>query len=310
MLIFLGTYAALYGWKFAVALVYLIFVHECGHLYAARKLNIPTSPAIFIPFMGAVVGTKKQPKNAKEEAFIAYMGPLFGLLAFLPAVPLYMFTKDSFWALVIVLGSILNLFNLIPITPLDGGRIVSAISTKLWGLGLILLLVFAIWSQSFLAFVMMFLGLFQWSSIRKIQKNISDDRKRVIEYQEMLASLKNIAETSTYEHLQYFAKSLEKNLKEERELLETLDILNDEQEHEKEMSEEERERTREQKKQAFISGFEREVENIHKRVEQTASYYQTDGKTKLFTFLIYFGLAAVLGISSYLSFSLLPPALE
>ncbi len=98
-----------------------------------EKKGIPTSPAIFIPFMGALIGMKEMPKNAKDEAYIAYMGPLFGLLSFLPAIPLYIMTKEPFWALVILLGSMINFFNLIPVSPLDGGRIISVVSTKIWG---------------------------------------------------------------------------------------------------------------------------------------------------------------------------------
>lgn len=134
---------------------------------------------------------------------------------------------------------------------------------------------------------------------------MDEDRKRVKDYQGMLLSLKNIAATSTYEHLQYFAQSLSKDLKDEVKLHETLSILDEK--DEETLDDEEKGRQREQKKQAFIAAFEREVERIHNYVEQTAKYYQTDGKVKFRIFLIYAGLAIVLGICSYLSISLLPP---
>ena len=86
MFLSLGAYAVLYGWKFGVALIYLLFVHEMGHLWAAKRKGIPTSPAIFIPFMGALIGMKEMPKNAKDEAYIAYMG------AFRASV---IFTRDT-----------------------------------------------------------------------------------------------------------------------------------------------------------------------------------------------------------------------
>lgn len=305
MAIFLGTYALLYGWKFAVALVYLIFVHEYGHLFAAKRLKLQTSPAVFIPFMGAVVGMKERPKNAKDEAFLAYMGPLFGFLSFLPAIPLYILTKEPFWAFVIVLGAFINLFNLIPMSPMDGGRIAGAISTKFWAVGLVLLLGYGIWSKSVLVFIILFLGIIQWFSIRKEQKNVDDNRKQVEDYQSMLSSLKNIAATSTYEHLQYFAESLSRNLAAHEELQQTLRILDEE--YEEELTEEERAAKREEKKQQFISAFESEVEKIYTHVEQIASYYRIDTKTRVGIFFLYFGLVAVLGISSYLSINLLPP---
>ncbi len=104
MFLSLGAYAVLYGWKFGVALIYLLFVHEMGHLWAAKRKGIPTSPAIFIPFMGALIGMKEMPKNAKDEAYIAYMGAAFSdFCHFLPAIPLYIMTKEPFWALVILL---------------------------------------------------------------------------------------------------------------------------------------------------------------------------------------------------------------
>ncbi|EMT50624.1 hypothetical protein I532_21190 [Brevibacillus borstelensis AK1] len=137
MALSLGAYAMFYGWKFAAALVYLIFVHEMGHVIAARQKGIATSPAVFIPFAGAFIAMKDHPRDASTEAYLAYGGPLAGMLAFLPALPLYWWTQDPFWALVIYLGALLNLFNLLPVSPLDGGRIVSVLSTKIWLIGLI-----------------------------------------------------------------------------------------------------------------------------------------------------------------------------
>ncbi|HBI04710.1 MAG TPA: site-2 protease family protein, partial [Paenibacillaceae bacterium] len=81
MFVSVWVYALFYGWKFAVALVYLLFVHEMGHLMAAKKKGIKTSPAIFIPFLGALIGMKEKPKDAQTEAFVAYGGPLFGFLS-------------------------------------------------------------------------------------------------------------------------------------------------------------------------------------------------------------------------------------
>ena len=67
MFLSLGAYAVIYGWKFGVALIYLLFIHEMGHLWAAKRKGIPTSPAIFIPFMGALIGMKEMPKMQKMK---------------------------------------------------------------------------------------------------------------------------------------------------------------------------------------------------------------------------------------------------
>lgn len=162
VLLTISVYAMVYGWKFALALVYILVLHESGHLIAAKRKGIPTSPAIFIPFLGAVIGMKEKPKDAETEAFIAYGGPFFGMLAFLPAIPLYLYTKDPFWGLVIYLGSMLNLFNLFPVSPLDGGRIVSVLSPKVWLIGLIALVPLLFLSPDPILFLIFILGIFTW----------------------------------------------------------------------------------------------------------------------------------------------------
>lgn len=158
----LWAYAVFYGWKFAVALVYLIFVHEMGHIVAARRKGIPTSPAFFIPFVGALISIKKQPRDAATEAYLAYGGPLAGFISFVPAIILYEVNGDPFWALVIYLGALINLFNLIPVSPLDGGRIVSVLSTKIWLAGLLILVGIVILSPSPILFLVLFIGIFTW----------------------------------------------------------------------------------------------------------------------------------------------------
>ncbi|MFD0673814.1 site-2 protease family protein [Cohnella sp. GCM10027633] len=158
-----STYAIFFGWKFAVALVYLIFVHEMGHVVAARMKGIAVSPAIFIPFVGAMVSMKEQPRDAATEAFLAYGGPLAGLISFLPAIALYESTGDPFWALVIYMGALINLFNLLPVTPLDGGRIVSVLSTKIWLIGLgILVAIVILYPANPIMYIVLIVGVVGW----------------------------------------------------------------------------------------------------------------------------------------------------
>ncbi|MES1039429.1 site-2 protease family protein [Peribacillus simplex] len=158
----LGAYALVYGWKFAVALVYLIYIHEMGHLLAAKRKGIKTSNAIFIPFVGALIALKEEPKNANQEAYLAFGGPLLGTLAFLPAIPLFMMTENPFWLLVITLGAMINLFNLMPVHPLDGGRIVGVISTKLWVLGIIGMVVYLFLHPNPFLILFLLLGISKW----------------------------------------------------------------------------------------------------------------------------------------------------
>lgn len=163
MFVSLGGYALIFGWKFAFAIVYLIFVHEMGHLVAAKIKKIPTSPAIFIPFMGAAIGMDpKNIKDAKTEFFIAYGGPLAGLISIIPAFALYMMTQDPYWGLVIQLGALINLFNLFPVSPLDGGRIVTVLSTKIWFIGLLAMIPIIFLSPDPIIILIFIFGIFTW----------------------------------------------------------------------------------------------------------------------------------------------------
>lgn len=136
MLLTIGVYTAMWGWKFAVGFVLLIFVHELGHLVAAKQFNLPVGAPVFIPFMGAFIALKEAPKNAWIEACVGIGGPLLGTAGALVCHGIgLVFDAPLFVALAWV-GYWLNLFNLTPIGYLDGGRIVTALSPWLWIPGL------------------------------------------------------------------------------------------------------------------------------------------------------------------------------
>lgn len=164
MFISLGVYASIFGWRFAVAIVYCMAIHEMGHLIAMKIKKIPASPVVFIPFVGAAISIKGEIKDADTEAYIAYGGPLAGLLSIIPALPLYLWTGDSIFALIIYLGAFLNLFNLLPVSPLDGGRIAAALSTHIWGLGLLILLGLNFYQPSPILILVLIIGAITWFS--------------------------------------------------------------------------------------------------------------------------------------------------
>ncbi len=137
MLISIWAYAMFWGWPFAVGFVALLFIHEMGHVVALRMLGIKATAPMFIPFMGAYIGMKQLPKNAFDEAVMAYGGPLLGTLGAIGCAGAGLLTGNPFWYALAMSGFLLNLFNLLPISPLDGGRIIGVISPKLWILGLI-----------------------------------------------------------------------------------------------------------------------------------------------------------------------------
>ena len=136
MLISIWAYAMFWGWSFAAGFVMLIFIHEMGHVLALRMMGIRASAPMFIPFIGAHIVMQKMPKNAFAEAVAAYGGPLLGTIGAIACVGIGMATGNLFWYALASSGFLLNLFNLLPISPLDGGRIIGVISPKLWVLGL------------------------------------------------------------------------------------------------------------------------------------------------------------------------------
>ncbi len=135
MLLSIVTYALFYGWPYAVGFVVLILVHEMGHYVAARKRGLDVGAPTFIPFVGAWIALKDQPRDAETEAYIGFAGPFVGTLG---ALACYFFARSYDSSLLLALaysGFFLNLFNLIPLSPFDGGRITAVITPRLWLVG-------------------------------------------------------------------------------------------------------------------------------------------------------------------------------
>ncbi|OGA65084.1 MAG: peptidase M50 [Betaproteobacteria bacterium RIFCSPLOWO2_12_FULL_67_28] len=148
MLLSVFTYAFVFGWSYAVGFVALLLTHEMGHFLAARRRGLKVGLPTFIPFVGAWIELKDQPLDAETEAFVGIAGPMLGSAA---AFVCYIAAQDSGSRLLMALaqaGFLLNLFNLIPLSPLDGGRIVSVISPRIWFLGVPLLVGLFFWIPS------------------------------------------------------------------------------------------------------------------------------------------------------------------
>ena len=142
------AYALVYGWRYAVGFVGLIFVHEMGHLLAARQRHLAVGAPVFIPFVGAWVALKDARLDPETEAHVALGGPMLGSAA---AFACYLVARDNgepLWMAIAYAGFFLNLFNLIPLRPLDGGRIVGVISPKVWLVGVPVLLGVFWWRPS------------------------------------------------------------------------------------------------------------------------------------------------------------------
>jgi Zn-dependent protease len=140
MLLSVFAYAWFFGWWYAVGFVGLIFVHEMGHYVAAKQRGLDVGAPTFIPFVGAWIQLKDMPHNAETEAYIGIAGPLAGTLG---ALVCYYAARNFESQLLLALsysGFFLNLFNLIPLTPFDGGRVTQVISPKLWLVGVPILI--------------------------------------------------------------------------------------------------------------------------------------------------------------------------
>jgi Zn-dependent protease len=178
MLISVWAYALLWGWKFALGFVLLIFVHECGHLVVARKFGLKVSAPMFIPFMGALIALKEAPKNAWMEAWVGIGGPIFGALGSVLCFELYPLTGNLLFVGLAYSGFFLNLFNLAPFGFLDGGRIVTALSPWLWVVGLVIVGSMAFFHPSFLLFLIILFSLPRLFSLFRAK---TDAEKRYFE---------------------------------------------------------------------------------------------------------------------------------
>jgi Zn-dependent protease len=139
MLVSVGAYALIWGWRFALGFVLLLFVHELGHVIQLRREGIRAGAPMFIPFLGAFVAMKELPKDAAAEARVGLAGPVLGSAAALVPLAVYALGGGDLFLALTYVGLLLNLFNLLPVLPLDGGRAMAALSPTLWFVGYALL---------------------------------------------------------------------------------------------------------------------------------------------------------------------------
>jgi Zn-dependent protease len=143
MLVSIAAYSLIWGWKFALGFVILLFVHEMGHVIQLRREGIPASAPLFIPFLGAIVAAKSLGDNALAEARVGLAGPVLGTAGAAVCIPIAEATGSDFWKALAFTGFFLNLFNLLPVVPLDGGRAMAAMTPWMWFVGLLAMLVLA-----------------------------------------------------------------------------------------------------------------------------------------------------------------------
>ncbi|MGV3772770.1 MAG: site-2 protease family protein [Verrucomicrobiales bacterium] len=159
MILSIFAYSMMFGWHFALGFVLLIFIHEIGHLLAAKKVGLKVSAPMFIPFMGALISLKEAPRNAWIEAQIGIGGPILGSIGSALCIPLFYWTGNYLFLALAYTGFFLNLFNLVPIGFLDGGRIVTVLSPWLWLVGAVIMLYLLVTDFNFLVLLIFLLSL-------------------------------------------------------------------------------------------------------------------------------------------------------
>src|ERR1700737_1824392 len=177
----IGVYAFFFGQNFGLiwalglgaGILALLFIHEMGHVTAAEIEGVAVSAPNFIPGLGAYIMLKEQPKDARTESIIAIGGPLFGALAPLATYGLAttLGTHPKLGLLLAVVAGysfFFNAINMIPYSPLDGGRILGAVSKWVNVIGLAILvagIVFGYLSPIFLILIL-FIGGASFSRFR------------------------------------------------------------------------------------------------------------------------------------------------
>jgi Zn-dependent protease len=135
MLVSIAAYQLIFGWLFSVGFVLLLLLHELGHVFQLRREGIKASAPMFIPFLGAVISARSLGDDAGAEARVGLAGPILGSIATLVPLGIWLATGSDFWRALAFIGFFLNLFNLLPILPLDGGRAMAALSPWVWLVG-------------------------------------------------------------------------------------------------------------------------------------------------------------------------------
>jgi Zn-dependent protease len=155
------AYTLLWGWTFAVGFVLLIFVHEMGHVIVLKRQGIRASLPLFVPFLGAFVSMKEMPRSAYQEALSGIAGPYFGVAASVVVAFWGHAMGSNFLLQLAAVGFLLNLFNLMPALPLDGGRAVAALHPVIWFAGLLGLVVFFVFTHAVIVLLILVLGGFE-----------------------------------------------------------------------------------------------------------------------------------------------------
>jgi Zn-dependent protease len=180
MAVSLAAYGWIWGLPFAAGFVLLLFVHEMGHVIALRREGIKASAPMFVPFLGAVVAAKSLGDNATAEARVGLAGPVLGSIGAAACILIWHATGNDIWRALAYTGFFLNLFNLLPVVPLDGGRAMAAMSPWMWVIGFAALIpLLFVFSNPIMLIILLFAGL---ETYRRLKQRRSADAQTLAYY--------------------------------------------------------------------------------------------------------------------------------
>ena len=162
----MAAYVYIFTWQFAVLLMISLFFHESGHIWAMKRCGLKTKGIYFIPFLGAAAVSEGTFETRKNEAYIAIMGPIWGFALAVITLIGYYVTGNALFAASAGWMAMVNLFNLLPINPLDGGRIMKSIAFSIdskMGLiflviGIIVSIFLTFWARLILFLILLLIG--------------------------------------------------------------------------------------------------------------------------------------------------------
>jgi Zn-dependent protease len=179
MLISIAAYTLIWGLPFAAGFVLLLLVHEMGHVIQLRREGVKATAPVFIPFLGAAVGMKEMPRDALAEARVGLAGPVLGTLGTMVPAAIGLATGSHFWLALAFVGFFLNLFNLAPVLPLDGGRAMAAMAPWMWFAGFAAMIAATVvWPNPILILILLLGGMETW---RRWRSRKSDEGARYYE---------------------------------------------------------------------------------------------------------------------------------
>jgi Zn-dependent protease len=135
-LVSVAAYSLFWGWTFALGFVVLLFIHEMGHVIQLRREGIKASAPMFVPFLGAAVMMKSMPDDALAEARVGLAGPVLGTAGAAVCLAIAEAMNSDLLRALAYVAFFLNLINLIPVVPFDGGRAMAAMAPAFWFVGL------------------------------------------------------------------------------------------------------------------------------------------------------------------------------